>query len=134
MGDKAFITSSVLKWARESAHMTLQTAASKVPVAPARLEEWEKGTDQPTIRQAEILAKTYKRPFALFFLPEPPLDFQPLQDFRRKDSGSWGTASIFIFREVQQKQGWTRNFLIEAGEEPLPFVGRFSTNADPKAV
>ncbi|HMP30799.1 MAG TPA: helix-turn-helix transcriptional regulator [Saprospiraceae bacterium] len=70
MADKAFITPNVLKWARESARMTEETAAAKIPkLTVEKLKEWEEGTSQPTIRQAQILAKAYKRPFALFFLP-----------------------------------------------------------------
>lgn len=51
MGDKANITPNVLKWARESARMTEETAAAKVSVAVAKLLEWESGGSQPTIRQ-----------------------------------------------------------------------------------
>ena len=67
MSDKAYITPNVLKWARESARMTEEVAAAKVSVPIDKLKEWEKGTDQPSIRQAQTLAKAYKRPFALFF-------------------------------------------------------------------
>ena len=81
MSDKAYITPKVLRWARESARMSMEIAASKVHITPERLNEWEEGIIQPTIKQAEILAKAYRRPFALFFLPEIPRDFQPLQDF-----------------------------------------------------
>ena len=85
MADKAFITPIIFKWAREPARMTAEAAALKVNVAAERLLEWEEGTSQPTIKQAQMLAKAYKRPFALFFLPDIPRDFQPLQDFRRSD-------------------------------------------------
>lgn len=83
MADKAYITPKVLKWARESAKISEEAAASKIPVPIERLKEWENGTSQPTIRQAQTLAKAYKRPFALLFLPEIPKDFQPLQDYRK---------------------------------------------------
>ena len=96
MADKADITPDVLKWARESALMSLETAAGKVCVVPEKLKEWEEGTNQPTIKQAKTLAKAYKSPFALSFLPEVPRDFQPLQDFLRKTAKPLGMASIFI--------------------------------------
>lgn len=67
MADKAYITPNVLKWARESARMTEETAAAKVAVSVERLRSWEDGSEQPSIRQAQTLAKAYKRPFALFF-------------------------------------------------------------------
>jgi Zn-dependent peptidase ImmA (M78 family)/DNA-binding XRE family transcriptional regulator len=134
MADKAFITPNVLKWARESARMTEETAAAKVSVTVEKFKEWEAGASQPTIRQAQTLAKAYKRPFALFFLPEIPRDFQPLQDFRKSGSKALTTSSIFIIREIQQKQAWISDVYSENQEEKLPFVGRFSINDNPQKV
>lgn len=79
MADKAYITPNVLQWARESARMTEEVAAAKVSVSVERLKEWEVGFEQPTIHQAQTLAKAYKRPFALFFLPDIPTDFRPMK-------------------------------------------------------
>lgn len=134
MADKAFITPKVLRWARESARMSLETAAAKVPTTPEKLNDWEEGAQQPTVRQAETLAKTYRRPFALFFLPEIPRDFQPLQDFRTKNASPLGTASVFIIREMQQKQAWLHDVYEEGGEKPLPFVGSFTLSSSPQQV
>jgi Zn-dependent peptidase ImmA (M78 family)/transcriptional regulator with XRE-family HTH domain len=134
MADKAYITPNVLKWARESARMSEVTAASKVSVTAGKLKEWEEGDNQPTIRQAQTLAKAYKRPFALFFLPEIPRDFQPLQDFRKSGSKDITTSSIFIIREIQQKQAWISDVYSENNEETLSFVGRFSINDNPQVV
>lgn len=134
MADKAYITPNVLKWARESARMTEETAAVKVSVKVGRLKEWEEGTSLPTIRQAQTLAKAYKRPFAIFFLPEVPRDFQPLQDFRKSGSKSLTTSSIFIIREIQQKQAWISDAYSENQEEKLAFVGRFSIKDNPQSV
>jgi len=132
MADKAFITPNVLKWARESARITEVIAAAKVAVATDKLQEWEEGISQPTIKQAQVLAKLYKRPFALFFLPEIPLDFQPLQDFRKSGSNQLTTSSVFIIREIQQKQAWISDVYRENNEDKLSIVGRFSikNNAD----
>lgn len=134
MADKAYITPSVLKWARQSAKMSEEVAAARVQVTKDKLREWEEGTSQPTIRKAQILAKVYRRPFALFFLPEIPKDFQPLQDFRRKGSKELGTGSVFIIREVQQKQSWISEVNEENGEARVPFVGRFSIKDHPVTV
>jgi Zn-dependent peptidase ImmA (M78 family)/DNA-binding XRE family transcriptional regulator len=134
MSYKAFITPKVLIWARESARMTVETAASKVSVSPEKLNEWEEGISQPTIKQAETLAKAYKRPFALFFLPDVPGDFQPLQDFRRNTAKQLGTASVFIIREIRQKQAWISELYLENDEAPLDFVGKYSINSNPETV
>jgi len=134
MSDKAFITPKVLKWGRESARMSLETAASKVSVSSEKLVEWEEGISQPTIKQAESLAKVYRRPFALFFLPDVPRDFQPLQDFRRKNAKQLGTASVFIIREIQQKQAWISDLYSDNEEKPLTFVGKYSVRSNPQIV
>jgi Zn-dependent peptidase ImmA (M78 family)/transcriptional regulator with XRE-family HTH domain len=134
MSDKANITPNVLKWARESARITEEIAAAKVSVSVDKLKEWENGKIQPTIRQAQTLAKAYKRPFALFFLPEIPRDFQPLQDFRRKDSKALETASIFIIREIQQKQAWISDVYKENKESKITFVGKFTFKDNPVTV
>ncbi len=134
MADKAYITPNVLKWARESARMTEEIAAAKVHVPVERFQEWEEGTNQPTIHQAQTLAKVYKRPFALFFLPDIPRDFQPLQDFRSAGARMLTTSSIFIIREIQQKQAWISNVFAENDETKLSFVGSFSLKDQPLAV
>jgi Zn-dependent peptidase ImmA (M78 family)/transcriptional regulator with XRE-family HTH domain len=134
MADKANITPKILKWARESARMSEEVAASKVSITVDKLKEWENGDSQPTIRQAETLAKAYRRPFALFFLPDIPRDFQPLQDFRKKDAKPLSTGSIFIIREIQQKQAWIKEVYEENKETPLAFVGRFNLQSNPIAV
>jgi Zn-dependent peptidase ImmA (M78 family)/DNA-binding XRE family transcriptional regulator len=134
MSDKAIITPEILKWARESARMSLETAAGKISVTSDRLKEWEEGISQPTIKQAEVLAKAYRRPFALFFLPDIPRDFQPLQDYRRKNARELGTASIFIIREIQQKQAWIRDMYEDNKEKTLPFVGKFNLKSNTEKV
>jgi len=134
MPDKAHITPKVFKWARESARMTEEIAAAKISVSSDRLIDWEVGNSKPTIRQAQTLAKAYRRPFALFFLPDIPQDFQPLQDYRKKGSKELGTASIFIIREIQQKQAWISEVNEQNEEEKIPFVGRFSLQDNPVTV
>lgn len=134
MAERAYITPKVFKWARESAKMTLKEAASKVNKTAEQLNEWEEGISYPTINQAEKLAKAYKRPFALFFLPEIPNDFQPLQDFRKSDSKELTTGTIFIIREIQQKQNWLSETLKEDGDPVLPFIGKYNLSDNPKVV
>lgn len=134
MADRAFITAKVFKWARESAKMTEDIAASKIGVSVDKLQEWEKGESFPTIRQAQTLAKAYRRPFALFFLPDIPSDFQPLQDFRKKGSKELSTSSIFIIREIQQKQAWISDVNEENGEDKVSFIGRFSLKDNPVVI
>lgn len=134
MSEKAYITAKVFKWARESAKMTEEIAASKVAVSIDKFKDWEIGEDYPTIRQAQILAKAYRRPFALFFLPDLPTDFQPLQDFRKTGSKELSTSSIFIIREIQQKQAWIREVNEDDNGKRIPFIGKFNIKDNPVIV
>lgn len=134
MAEKAYITAKVFKWARESARMTEAIAASKVAVSVEKLRGWENGKDYPTIRQAQSLAKAYRRPFALFFLPDVPTDFQPLQDFRKTGSKELSTSSIFIIREIQQKQAWISEVNEENVVNRVPFIGKFTIKDNPVLV
>lgn len=80
---KALITPEVLKWAREKRiKLEIDHAGKKLKIDPARLEGWERGTDQPTFAQLKQIAKLYKTHISIFYLPEPPIDFQPLTDYR----------------------------------------------------
>lgn len=134
MAERAYITARVFRWARESARISEEIAASKVAVSIDKFKAWERGEDYPTIKQAQKLAKEYRRPFALFFLPDIPTDFYPLQDFRKAGSSQLSTSSIFIIREVQQKQSWISDLNRESNEIKVPFIGRFSIKDEPKDV
>ena len=80
---KALITPEVLKWAREKRiRLKIEYAAKKLKVEPERLEAWEDGTEQPTFMQLKNIAKVYKTHISIFYLPEPPTDFQPPTDYR----------------------------------------------------
>ncbi len=77
------IQTSVLKWARESQGYSIEDVASKLKRDPAEVRAWETGDQSPTYVQLETLAyKIYKRPLAVFFLPEPPPEPEPEREFR----------------------------------------------------
>lgn len=134
MAEKAYITGEVLKWARKTANISIEDAAKRVKVSPERLLAWENSSDYPTISQGKTLSKLYRRAFSIFFLPEAPLDFLPLQDFRRPGAKELDTASIFLIREIQEKQEWLRDYFEESGELELDFVGKFSLKDQPEIV
>lgn len=134
MSVKALITPKVLKWARETSKISIEDAAKKVPCPVNTLKEWESGKLQPTFKQAEKLAEIYKRPLAVFFLPDIPTDFQVLQDFRKRGSAEIGTALVFMIREIQRKQQWLKTFLVENDYPKLDFIGKFSINDSPETV
>jgi Zn-dependent peptidase ImmA (M78 family) len=82
-GTPALIKPSLLIWARESTGLKPEQAAKKAQVELEVLRQWERGEEQPSIPQLRKLGEVYKRPLAVFFLPEPPKGFDPQREFRR---------------------------------------------------
>lgn len=81
---RAPIRPEVLRWARESIGMTPEEAASAMPgVSESRLLDAESGGTPLTLNQARLAAEVYERPFAMLFLPAPPLEDPVEVQFRR---------------------------------------------------
>jgi Zn-dependent peptidase ImmA (M78 family)/transcriptional regulator with XRE-family HTH domain len=77
------VNPEVLKWARNQSGYTLEEVAQAFNKEVEIIEGWESGTNLPTYNQLEKLAyQLYKRPLALFFFPEPPIESAPEQSFR----------------------------------------------------
>jgi transcriptional regulator with XRE-family HTH domain len=77
------IEPSILVWARESLGLSLAEVALKLDKDRETIQQWEFGNSFPTLAQLETLAyNIYKRPLAVFFLPRPPRESTPKQDFR----------------------------------------------------
>ena len=91
---------------------------------------------RPSMRQAEHLAGALHVPFGYLFLKQPPTEKLPLADFRTIASAA-GKATpdlIDVVNDVIVKQQWYREFLIEEGSEPLPFVGQFNPSNEPAKI
>jgi Zn-dependent peptidase ImmA (M78 family) len=74
---------AVMRWARESIGMSIEDVAGRLNKRPEVVSSWESGADAPTYVQLEKLAyEVYRRPIALFFLPEPPKEHRPQREFR----------------------------------------------------
>lgn len=73
----------MLRWARQSIGLSPVAAARKLGLPDERIDEWESGDAAPTVAQLRRAAGVYKRPLAVFFLPEPPRTFDAMRDFRR---------------------------------------------------
>jgi transcriptional regulator with XRE-family HTH domain len=65
---------SVLRWARETAGLDIDTAATRIGVKPNRVSQWEGGSVAPTINQIRTMADVYARPLAALLMSEPPAE------------------------------------------------------------
>lgn len=81
----AGIQPAVLRWARESLGYSVEEVAEKLKRDPAEVAAWEEpdANAAPTYAQLEKLAYViYKRPLAVFFLPDPPTEPDLKKEFR----------------------------------------------------
>lgn len=126
---KALINPDLLKWARKTARIDLSRAAKVAKVTETTLEAWEAGEDYPSIAKLRMLAKLYKRPLSVFYLPERPLDFAPLKDFRRLPGEVAGILSPALAAQItaaEERRALALELYAELGEEPPGFQLRAS--------
>lgn len=136
---EANVEPTLLRWARDSAGYGTRAAAAKARVKVERLEAWESGELRPTVKQLRTLARIYKRPLAVFYLPEPPRDFQPIHDYRRLPGRVAGTMSPelrYEIRRAQDRRETAIDLFAGEGEEPpeLLIVGSLADDPDQLAA
>jgi Zn-dependent peptidase ImmA (M78 family)/transcriptional regulator with XRE-family HTH domain len=132
----ALVKGSLLEWARRSAKMAVKDAAEKLKVDQSTLIEWETGKPKPTLAKLREMAALYRRPLAVFYLPEPPTGFDAIHDFRLVDPErpSITTALEFALREVVARRERAVELALLVGYEPPRFEVRATLNDDADAV
>ncbi|MBL7214088.1 MAG: ImmA/IrrE family metallo-endopeptidase [Phycisphaerae bacterium] len=128
---KGLVTPSVLKWARDTAKMDLEEVSRRMKKTEEEILQWENGEEQPTFAQLKNIASIYRRPLAIFYLPEPPEEHVPLQDFRHlaaHEPAEWSSELAFWIRRMQMQQEWLREYLRLQEFLPLQFIGESNLN------
>lgn len=123
----------LLVWARERSGRSLESLKKAFP----KIDAWEKGQAQPTLKQLERLAKALHVPLGFLFLESPPDEPLPIPDFRtmaRVEHPRPSPELLGTIYACQQAQDWYRDYLLSVGEAPLQFVGSVTTSDDPKTV
>jgi len=126
MSTLAYITPRIVEWARKRAGLEVNQLASALKVNTAKVEAWERGSQQPKFPKAEALAKRLRIPFGYLFLSKPPVDDIPLPDLRTETGERPENPSLDFIEVVQStllKQQWYSDYLQESHHDSLPFVG-----------
>lgn len=77
------IQPEMFRWARQTLGLSIDDVARKLKRPSEEIEAWELGKATPTYALLEKLAyQVYKRPLAVFFLPNPPDEMTPDREFR----------------------------------------------------
>jgi Zn-dependent peptidase ImmA (M78 family) len=127
------INPRLIRWACERSGQEESALVERFP----KLPQWERGEVQPTFKQLEEFAKATLTPFGAFFLAEPPAETLPVPDFRTmrgQRPRSPSAALLETIYQMQRRQEWMRDYLIEEGAEPLSFVGTVTLASSPVAA
>jgi len=108
----AEVKPELLRWARETAGLGVTEVARRL----SKVDRWEQGIERPTVRQLETLSDLYKRPLASFFLPTPPIEPPPPNDFRDLPGDKPRMLSKKV-RLAMRKARRTQRLYVELNEE-----------------
>lgn len=127
------VAPAVLRWAVERAGWDEATTQKRAP----KLDEWVAGSQQPTLKQVEKLAKETHTPFGFLFLSEPPLDEMPIPDLRTIGNAGVARPSADLLDTIylcQSRQEWYRSYEQDNGAAGLEFVGSATTASPPTDI
>lgn len=121
------IKPDLINWAISRAGYEHGEFFEKFPRAKSWLEEEKR----PTLAQLRDFAKKAHVPFGYLFLQEPPEEELPIPFFRTigGETDQVGVNLRDTILNLQQRQEWIRDYLLEQGEEPLEFISRFDTDS-----
>lgn len=128
------VNPDILRWARKTAGLPLEEAATKLDLHQARgasavdrLAALESGDAHPTRSLLTRMAKQYRRPLLTFYMTAPPRKGDRGQDFRTlpADHSDIDEALLdALIRDVKARQSMVRALLEDEEDTvPLPFVG-----------
>jgi Zn-dependent peptidase ImmA (M78 family) len=87
---------------------------------------WISGQKKPTYNQLETFARRAMVPFGYLFLEQPPNEELPVPDYRTRTNAGVRQPTpnlIETIFEMQRRQDWMREYLLDEGQEELSFVG-----------
>lgn len=116
------INPDLLRWARQESGYELVRVAKRLNVKAEKVEAWEAGQKQPTIRQVENLARFLHRPLSTFFLQQRPQLTPLAAEYRRLPNVVPGHESPELrlgLRQMLARRENTLNLMGELGE-PIP--------------
>lgn len=111
----------MLRWARERAGLDQDDLSCKFQ----KLDDWETGTVQPTLKQLEAFARAVHVPTGYLFLSSPPDEPVPIPDFRTVAGRNVTRPSPNLLDTIyacQERQSWYREYARIEGQTELEFV------------
>ena len=127
------VSPAILKWARETAGLSLDQAVRRIDLNDARgissverLSALESGSVEATRPLLLRMAKAYRRPLLAFYLSQPPGQAERVQDFRSLPEREAGTEPLVeaLVRDIRARQEMVRSILEDDEDaRPVEFIG-----------
>lgn len=127
------IEPKLVRWALDRARLSPAGLHKRFP----RLDDWERGAAQPTLKQLENFARATHVPIGFLFLREPPREAVPIPDLRTVAGREIAAPSPDLLDTIylcQQRQEWYRDFARTAREPKREFVGSAKMTGDIQAT
>nr|HID57808.1 ImmA/IrrE family metallo-endopeptidase [Desulfobacterales bacterium] len=127
----------VLVWARESVGTDIHKVAKRLSVSVDTVAKWELGEKKPTLRALKELARFYKRPLAVFFLPEPPKELPRPKDFRvlpEQERGKLSKETRLGLRNARRLQSLAVELTKSIDREVTINIGKANLTDNPETV
>ena len=132
---EALVEPDILKWARATAGLTIEEAASSLQTKPEKVEAWEGGAARPSMAQLRRMATTYKRLLSDFYLPAAPAEDALPHDFRRlpgEVAFRYSRALRYQLRLARRRRELALDLAAELDGEMPVLSGRLQLNPDPE--
>ena len=130
---RAAINPGILTWARTRAGLEPSDLHHRFP----KLDAWEAGEAQPTLKQLDAFAHAVHVPVGYLFLQQPPEEPLPIPDFRTMDGRGVRRPSpnlLDMLYACQERQGWYRDFALTTRQDEADFVGSAGLSDRPEAI
>lgn len=130
---RAPVTPAMLTWARQRSKRDPDRFYTKF----RKLQEWEAGELQPTLRQAEEFARFAYVPFGYLFMDTPPVEDLPIPDFRTIEGRPLERPSpnlLDTIRICRDRQLWYHDHARREHEPVRTFVASVTVDDRPEWV
>ena len=130
---RAAVNPGILTWARTRAGLEPSDLHHRFP----KLDAWEAGEAQPTLKQLDAFAHAVHVPVGYLFLQRPPDEPLPIPDFRTMEGRGVRRPSpnlLDMLYACQERQGWYREFALTTRQDEADFVGSATLRNRPEAI
>lgn len=130
--ERISIKPKLLLWALERCGKSEDAMTNK----GLKISNWLRGKPYPTLKQLEKFAAATYTPLGYLFLDEPPEDKLPIPDFRVvKGPPARPSPNLLVtVQAMQARREWMREFVLEEGQGPLPFIKSATLTTPPVKV